>query len=150
MSYNQQILLTNNQAITNYDLSKVFLFNNRYQTGQYTNSGYLPVSLPQGTVLGRIAATRAIVPLVSTASDGSQFPIGILAQDYIVQPGAVTSVMYGVTGDIATEEIGFINGTDTLNTIVSGRTLFDRIQSDSVGLFLKDSVDLTNYDNPAV
>lgn len=147
MSYNQQVLITNNQVITNYDLSKVFLLNNRYQTGSYTNSGYTAILLPQGTVLGRIAATRAIVPLVSTASDGSQFPIGILSQDYIVQPGAVTSLMYGVCGDVAQEEIGFINGTDTFNTIVSGRTLFDRIQCDSVGLFIKASVDLTDYDN---
>lgn len=150
MSYNQQVVITNNQVITNYDLSKLFLFNNRYQTGSYTNSGYSAIFLPQGTVLGRVAATMAIVPLVSTATDGSQFPIGILSQDYIVQAGAITNVMYCVEGDVAQEQIGFINGTDTFSTLVNGRPLFDRIQGDSVGLFLKSCVDLTNFDNPAV
>jgi len=147
MSTNQVTVSTNNQQTTNYDLSKLFLLNNRYQAGLYTNSGYVAVYLPAGTVLGRIAATRAIVPLVSTASDGSQFPIGILAQDYTVQAGAITSLMYGVCGDVAQELLSFANGTDTLNTIVNGRTLFDRIQSDSVAIFIKPSVDLTDYDN---
>lgn len=147
MSANQVTVSTNNQQTTNYDLSKLFLLNNRYQAGLYTNSGYVAKSLPAGTVLGRIAATGAIIPLVSTANDGSQFPIGILAQDYTVQAGAITSLMYGVCGDVAQELLSFANGTDTLNTIVNGRTLFDRIQSDSVAIFIKPSVDLTDYDN---
>jgi hypothetical protein len=147
MSTNQVTVSTNNQQTTNYDLSKIFLLNNRYQSGNYTNSGYVAVTLPAGTVIGRIAATGAVVPLKSTASDGSQFPIGILAQDYTIQPGAVTSLMYGVCGDVAQELIVFNNGTDTLSTIVSGRQLFDRIQFDTVGIFIKPSVDLTDYDN---
>jgi hypothetical protein len=153
MSFNQQVLSTNNQLMYNYDLSKVFLMNNRYQNGTFVNSTYSTIVLPLGTIVGRVAATGNITPVVSTASDGSQYPIGVLAGDYSVLPGASVNVMFGVCGDIAAEEIGFITATggpstDTFSIIVGGRQLFDRIQSDSVGLFIKFSTDLTDYDNP--
>lgn len=147
MSYINQVLLTNNQAITNYDLSKVFLLNNRYLKGNYTNSGYSPITLTMGTIVGRVATTGEIVPCDSSASDGSEYPIGILAQNYTVAAGVEVEVMYCVCGDVAQEEIGFYNGTDTLNTVVGGRQYQDRIACDTVGIIIKPSVDLTDYDN---
>lgn len=149
MSYQTRVLYTNNMLITNYDLSKVFILNNRYMTAQHTNSSYVDQVYPMGTVMGRNFTTGEITPLISTATDGSQFPVGILAQDYTVIAGSVSQLMYCIQGDVAKEEIGFINGTDTFTTVVSSRQLQDRIASDTAGIILKDSLDLTDYDNPS-
>lgn len=147
MSYIERVLLTNNMMITNYDLSKIFLLNNRYLTGEHTNSTYVDEVFPAGTVVGRIATSGKIVPCISSASDGSQLPIGILATDYTIEAGATSTLTYCLQGDVASEEVGFINGTDTLDTVVSGKRYRDRIASDTAGIILKDSLDLTDYDN---
>jgi len=147
MSTVNQTTNTGQQAITNYDLSKIFLLNNRYATGTYTNSSGGSVTIVAGTVIGRISASGLLLPLVAAASDNSQFPVGISASAVTVANGASVTLTYCIAGDVAEEAVVFQNGTDTLNTVVSGRRLRDRIAADTVGIILKFSNDLTAFDN---
>jgi hypothetical protein len=142
--------LTNNQAFITTDTSKIFLRDKRFEQGtfDYTNSTYDDVTIAAGTVLGRIASTNKLVVLTSAASDGSQFPVGILAQDVTVEAGDSYSdtVNMCVAGDVAQEKLVF-QGSDTLATVVSSRTLKDRIGADTVGVKLVTCTELTEYDN---
>lgn len=131
-----------------YDLSKLFLWDNRYENGTINNSGYTPVTYNPGTVLGRVASTGYLVPFNASASDGSQYVVGVLNDGIIVPAGGRSYVAYCVSGDIAAEQI-ILNGSDTLETIVTGRTrkVKDCFAADAVGLHLVYSQGLTFADN---
>ena len=143
----QSVSLNNgSQAIIKTDVSKIFLLNNRYKTSQYTNGGGAPVTIPEGKLLGQINASGKVAPLASAASDGSQFPVGICAQERIVAAGATVDVTYCVAGDVAEDKV-VLDGSDTLATVVTGRTLRQRIASDTVGINLVTAYEMTGYDN---
>lgn len=147
MSENNTVLNNGQQAITNYDVTKIFVWNNRYDKADYTNSDlYDPVTLKAGTLLGRIAATGEVVPLKSGASDGSQYPVGILAQDVTVEEGDTVEVSYCVAGDVVEAKV-ILDGSDTMDTIISSRTIRDRIAADTVGIKLVGEDQLTGNDN---
>lgn len=141
---------TNNQAQINTDTSKIFVFNNRYENSTYdkTNSTYDDIVIPAGTLMGRIASTQKVIPLASGASDGSQFPIGVLAEDITVPASSSVSksVSICVAGDVVQTKIE-LDGSDTLATVISDRSIFDRIQADTVGIKLVSTAEMTDYDN---
>lgn len=140
-------LNTGSQAIIHTDVSKIFIRDNRYTEGIYTNDvTYDPVTLTAGTLMGRIAATQKLVPLESGASDGSQFPVGILKETKTVEEGETVYLTICVAGDVAEDKVLF-DGTDNMNTIVSSRTLRDRIGSDTVGIKLVACTEMTSEDN---
>jgi len=147
MSTNNQVLNTGNQAITNYDTSKIFLWNNRYINGAFTAQGYDDSVLLAGTVMGRVSATNEVLPMQSTASDGSQFPIGILAKDYTIEGGDTVDLAICIGGDVAEEKVIFARNADTFATAISGRTIRDRIAGDTLGIKLVLGTELTAYDN---
>lgn len=107
--------------INNYSTRNIFIWNNRYnsRTETYTNSTGSAATLLAGTVMGRVAATKLIVPLLSTATDGSQIPIGVLAATYIVADTASQQITYCIGGDVDANALVFSNGTDTLATEIS-------------------------------
>jgi hypothetical protein len=139
-----------NQLFTNYSTAKTFVFDNRYSKGtfEYTNNDVTTVTFPVGTVLGRISATQVIVPLASGASDGSQYPVGILAEEISVEYGESYSeeAAFCTYGDVVESQLSF-DGSDDLDTVISGRSLRDRIAADTVGIRLIASTDLTGTDN---
>jgi hypothetical protein len=149
MSSANQVLNTGQQAITNYNTAKIFIYNNRFQNETYINSGYVAVSIPAGTVMGRIGASQTIVPLVSTATDGSQYPVGILGCDLTnIAAGASVGVTLCISGDVAQEQI-VLQGSDTLKTLIgtSNRSIFDHIVSDTMGIKIVPTSELTQTDN---
>lgn len=146
MSSNNVALNTGNQAIINYDVSKIFIWDNRYEKANYTNSTYDPISLVPGTLMGRISATQEIVPLESGASDGSQYPVGILQSEITVDEGDTVSLTICVAGDVVESKV-ILEGSDTMNTVISGRSIRDRIGGDTVGIKLVPSTELTADDN---
>ena len=103
------------------------------------------------TVLGQVSASLKLVPLVSTATDRRQFPFAILNQEAIPAADVVagdvelTNIVKGGDGKINKASIVFHNGTDTLDTIVSGRTIESYLNDK--GLFFKDVVDIVGYEN---
>lgn len=146
MSSNSTRNATRNQLNIDTDLTKIFIYNNRYASATYTNSSYADVVLVAGTLMGRIGTSQQIVPLVSTAVDGSQIPVGILAEDATVSAGAQVTLTFCNAGDVAEEKV-VLGGSDTLSTLVSGRSLRDRIAGDTVGIVLKSGLQMTDYDN---
>lgn len=141
---------TNNQLTVNNDTSKIFIGENRHDTFdfEYENATYDDVTIKAGTLFGQIHATAKVTPLASGASDGSQFPIGILAHDVTIEAGDTFdgTVTLCVEGRVAEDKV-ILNGSDTLNTVVSNRTLRARIGADTVGIKLVASTEMTAYDN---
>lgn len=140
---------TNNQAFINTDTTKTFVWNNRYQQGlgNITNSTYDDVTYLEGTVLGRIASSQKLVPMKSGASDGSQFPVGILKDNITVAAGATytSAIWFCHQGDVDVNKIK-LQGSDTLATVVSLKSIRDRIASDA-GINLVGGTSLVNFDH---
>lgn len=151
MSTQSTPLNTSKQVITNTDLSKVFIGDNRYQDGNFlNNSGYDDLALVAGTVVGRIAATGKLVPYVHTANDGSQYPVGVLAHDFEIDSSATKdNVTICDFGDLAEHMVVFIAGSgttlDSLATNAGGRSVKDLMQAQ--GLKIVPGTHLTGYDN---
>jgi hypothetical protein len=131
-----------------YDLSKLFLWDNRYENGTINNSTYADVTYNPGTVLGRVASTGYLVPFSASASDGSQYVVGVLNDGLVVAAGERAYVSYCVSGDVAVDQL-ILSGSDTLATLVTGRSrnVKDCIAADAVGLHLVMSEGLTFPDN---
>ena len=144
MSVNNIVLSNGQQMTITTDLSKIFLWNNRYEQADYTASA--DITLPAGTLLGRIGSSGKVVPLTSAATNGSQYPVGILAQDTFVASGVTATLTFCVAGDVASDKVIY-DGTDTEETVVELKRLKDRIGSDTVGIKLVASTSNSDYDN---
>lgn len=140
---------TGNQITTDYELDKIFLWNNRYEddTEAYVNnSGYATLTLLAGTVMGRIANSNQLKPCYVGSTDGSQQPIGVLAHDIVnLESGQSANAKLCIGGDVAQNKLIFLFG-DTLETIVNGRRFKDLIQTNTT-LILRRGEEMTGYDN---
>lgn len=132
--------------VTKYDTSKLFLFNNSFESGDVNNADYDDLVLVPGTLMGRISATGLLIPLESAASDGSKYPVGVCAGDYTILDGETSSVRICTGGEIDSSKVVF-QGADDLDTVVDGRQLRDRIAGDTVGLILRTVDELSEFDN---
>lgn len=147
MSTANEVSKTGNYLHTNYDVSKIFVWNNRYENGTFLNAGGAAASFAPGTVLGRIATSGKIVPLTSAATDGSQIPVGILLTEIVSLAAAgEKTINFCIAGDVVESKLIF-DGSDTVETIVDDRRLKDRIAADTMGIKLVDSFELTGFDN---
>lgn len=146
MSTSTTVNQTDSQLHVDYDVAKIFLGCNRYDTGTYTNSTGAAVTLEAGTLMGRVSATGKLLPLASAATDDSNIPVGILSHSVTVADTASKELTFAVEGNVAEEKVIF-DGTDDLDTVVSGRTLRDRIGGDTVGIKLVSTTENTAYDN---
>ena len=134
------------QLFTNYDTSKIFIGNNRYITASYTNATGAAVTLTAGRLMGRVLADNKVLGHVSSATDGSQQPLGVLADTYVVANGATASLAICIGGDIAQEKV-ILGGADTLATAVSTLgTVGDLIRRNS-HINLVAGTEMTGYDN---
>ena len=121
---------TQNMLTTIYDTTKLVLKGGEYNNAVYTNSTGVSVTILVGTLLGRVSATNQILPLKSTAVDGSQFPIGISTQEIIVPLATSATLEFVIAGEVEGTLL-VLDGTDTLATPISGKTLGDRIKADT-------------------
>lgn len=144
--FSQRTGTGNNVLITDYDQSKTFLWNKRTAKGTIINALYVAKLYKQGTLLGRVGSSKAIVALKSAAVDGSQYPLGILLEDTIIDSQDSLEVTFAVAGDVVESKV-VLDGTDTLDTLIGSRTIRDRIGADTVGIKLVQSTEQTRYDN---
>jgi len=128
------------------DRQKTFIFNNDFESGALLNASGGELTYPIGTLLGRIAATNKLVPMASGATDGSQFPVGVLAEEVTIADTEEANVNFAVSGDVREGAI-VLDGSDTLLTVVSLKTIGDRIKSDTMGIRLVPVTDDTFFDN---
>lgn len=144
MSKQDVVINTGVQATINTDLSRIFLWENRYASGQFTNDIYDPLVMKAGKLLGRVAATQKLALCDTDSTDGSQYPVGILAEDVTIEDGETKTVSYCIYGDVAEDKI-ILNGNDTLGSVVSGQSLRDRIGM--IGVRIIPSTEMTAFDN---
>lgn len=139
---------TRNASFSDYDYSKFLLGNNEFAKATYTDSGS-GSTLDAHVVVAKVTATGALVEWASGASDGSQFPVGLLwlggAASVDVAASASIEAEYVNKGRIDKNLIAF-PGAETLATAVSGHgRLEDWLEG--LGLVLEDGVELTAVDN---
>lgn len=111
-------MATSGILVTQFDYSKLFIWNNFMRTATLTNSSGGTLTYAKGTVLGRIFSSNKVYPAVSSAINGSQVPMGVLANDYTVANSASVTVTYCISGKVARELLIF-GGSDTLATIIT-------------------------------
>ncbi len=137
---------TGNTLWTDIDTAKIFLWNNQYDVATYTNTTGGDLTLTIGTVLGKITASGKLLPLVAAAVDGSEIPVGVLAETVTVLDTESAELNYCISGNVAAELLIF-NAAEGLNTVVDGRTLGDRLKADTLGINAIDGTELTGFDN---
>ena len=151
----QEVLQNGSQLTTNYDLSKAFIGNNRYSHASFKNTTGATVTIPFGTLMGKVSAIVVDIDNVvgylrvfdSSNTEGGKTPVGILAQDLVVAAGAtVSNVRYALQGDFDLSFLLLNNGTDTLDTVVSGTAVRELILSQT-GLFGINLQQMTKFDN---
>lgn len=146
MSKQTITLQTGKQLFVDTDLTKVFLYGNRYDSGTFNNSQYDPLELKVGMLLGKISATQGLALCDSDSVDGSQYPIGVCAEDITIADGDSHAVAYCVAGDVSKSKV-ILHAPDTMATVIDGRSIQDRIGADTVGVKLVVSDNLTEFDN---
>tara|TARA_R110001606_G_scaffold374612_3_gene532481 strand:+ start:1613 stop:2062 length:450 start_codon:yes stop_codon:yes gene_type:complete len=145
-SSNTVVSATSNQQIVNYNTEKLIIRSTRFIDAQYENLTAGDVELLCGMLVGRITATGKIVPLVSSAVDGSEIPLGVIITTETVAAGAVIDISVCVKGELD-KSLVLIDAGDTLETVIDGRRLEDRILGDTLGVLLVDVEQLTDFDN---
>lgn len=147
MSEVENVLNNQNSSFTNYDTSKLFIGNNKFPTNQYVNnSTYDPIVLKAGTLMGRVGSTGVLVPSQSDAADGSQNPVGVLAQDLSVEAGDTVTATICDGGDVVKNKVIFVKPGDNMETIISNRRYKDLIQAET-HIKLVESTEQTGLDN---
>lgn len=148
MSYNSVSFNNGQQLQVNTNLAKLFPFGmNGVRNYVYTNSTYVSgVTWLAGTVMGVISGTGKVTPLTSVATDGSQFVVGILAMDIIVDSGETLNVPILTEGWVR-EDMILLQGSDTLQTVISGRRIYEKIGGESVGIFIQGVKNATDFTN---
>ena len=145
---------TRNQATYDYLIKKLLL--GRYTTRRidYANISGALETVEIGTVMGRVDATKKLVPCQSDAVDGSQEPVCIILEklEDVAIAGTVDQVLVCDGGDINSAELVFQNGTDTLLTSVTAtsgaiKTIEDFLIQNGSGFEFLTVKDSSEYDN---
>ncbi|MCB2200870.1 head decoration protein [bacterium] len=93
------------------------------------------VSLSRGAVLGKITSGGKYALVDSTANDGSETAVAVLAEDVDATEADVVAVAYE-SGDFNEDELTF-GGTDTIAThreAMHARSLFTHAPLDAAGI----------------
>lgn len=144
-TYNQRNQ-TGNQQITDYNVSKLFVWKPRFRTGTYTNSTGDTVTLAQGQLMARITTSGLWVPHDKSASDGSEIPRGVLAKSYTVADSASQDINIAYQGDVASALL-VLSGSDTLETVVTGKGRIIDLLMANTAIIPVGGDELTGYDN---
>jgi hypothetical protein len=135
-------LQTRNQLTSTYDFSKIFLFDNKYRKVNIANASGSSLVLTAGMVIGAVGITHAVYK----SGTSNQLPVGILAENITILNGTNADVTICNGGKVAQEKVT-LDGTNTLATIVSNRSIRDMIISNTLGLELVTTDEMTSGDN---
>ncbi|MCH9620996.1 MAG: hypothetical protein S4CHLAM20_04100 [Chlamydiia bacterium] len=139
--------LTKNQGTMDRDFSKIFVFQNNFRNVTFLNDTGADLELKGGELLGVIASSGKAVLLDDPgATDGSQFPVGFANSCGTVLDGEELTISMCIGGDVVENKV-ILTGGVSLDDVISLRTLRDRIASDTMGVRLVESTELTNFDN---
>jgi hypothetical protein len=146
MSKNTIVKNNGQQMQVQTNLAKLFPYKKEIRQYQYTNSEYDNEDMEAGTVMGVIAATGKVVACKSDASDGSQYPIGVLSEDYSVEYGDTINVGIAIfDSEVRQDMLIFKKDGDDLDTVVSSRRFFEWLLL--AGILPVSTTNCTNFDN---
>lgn len=138
-------------STTNFDITQIFLGDNFYIDATYTNSSGSSKTIAPGTLLGRILATNKVLPNLSSATDGSEFPMGIAADNasVVVADGDSVTLNVCIKGMVNKTALTLGSG-DTWSTVIrtvstGGKTIEDALIANT-GIQLMASTDVTITD----
>ena len=135
---------TNNQQRTDFEREIIFLRDNKYESGDFTNDTYDAITLSAGTVVGRILATNEIAPMASGNTDGTKLPIGILTQTTVVESGDTVSLNFCIGGEVAKEKV-ILDSGDTFATVIGSASTINDLLNNFVTLV--SGTEMTAFDN---
>lgn len=138
--------------VTNYNTENLFYGFPQafFKDFTYTNSTGSTVELTQGRLMGQVLSTAKVLPQVSSATDGSEMPIGILGHSISVADGDTVTLSICIEGKVNQNLLILANG-DTLNTAVrtvstGGGTIGALIERNTQ-IVLVPTEQNSNYDN---
>lgn len=134
---------TRNSLTSVYDFSKIFLYDNKYRKVNIANATGSAMVLVAGTVIGCVGITHAPYD----TDTANQLPVGILAEDITIANGSNADVNICYGGRVAENKVVFADTDDTLATIVSNRSVRDMLISNTLGIELVATSELTADDN---
>ena len=119
----------------------------------YTNpSGSDPVTLTQYRLMGQVLATGKVLPQDCDATDGSEMPYGVLAEEYTVAASGTITVSVIVEGQIIESAIGLASGetlASTVRTVSTGGGVLRGLIRRNTHITLVETTELSAYDNTA-
>lgn len=128
-----------------HNTAKTFIGDNDYRADEVLeNATGGELTYEEGTLLGRVTATGNLVPCVSGAADGSQFPVGILASCRTIAAAGTSEVSLCIGGNIR-EGALILDAGDTLESVVDGRQLKDLIAQ--LNIYIRPADELSQPDN---
>ena len=133
---------TENQIVIDYNSSKFLVGGGHtFVRRDYANISGALESLAECQVMGRVTVGGKVVPCVSTAEDGSQYPIGfnVIAKTDVAIAGTIDDLLIVNGGGIRRDKI-VLTGTDTLDTVVDGRTIEDWLITNCTKLEIIDTI----------
>jgi len=133
---------TRNQITNAYDFSKIFLFDNKYQTISLVNATGAAIEYLAGTLIGVVTSTYQ--KYASGTNNISM--VGILAETVNVPANDSATVQVCIGGKVAAEKV-LLQGADTLDTVVAYKSIRNRLASDTLGIELAATDELTVADN---
>lgn len=124
MSDKTTVSQTGNMLISNFDLTKLFIGNNKFSSATYTNNTGSEVTIVAGTLLGKVTkpstnAAGELLPFASDDTEGANVPVGIAAQTVTVANTESATINYAVAGEYDLDLLTLTKGTDTLATLVT-------------------------------
>jgi hypothetical protein len=146
MSSNSTSYNNGQQMQVNTNLAKLFPYGKELKSYNYTNATGAQKTWLAGTVMGVVKATGKVLPCVSTAVDGSQYPIGVLARDYVVEDTETVAMAIAIRGDVRTDMV-LLQGAETLSTVLGDRRLGEILED---RLILRSVSNNTKFDNAIV
>lgn len=133
---------TRNQLFSAYDVSKTFLANCIFRAVTIANASGNPLILTAGMAIGAVGATYQVF---KSGTSNIQL-IGVCAEDITIADGDSAVVTIAIGGKIDENKLD-LDGTDTLATVISNKTIRDRFASDTLGIYFASTEELTADDN---
>jgi len=145
-----------NHAQLNVTKERLFLGYNEFDRGTFLEESGSEVTITKGRLLGRKASSNELVLHDATRTDGGQYPVGVVKEDFTVGANATKDIGYCIKGDVTENYIG-LTGSQTLDGTVIGsggttaqeykRTIRDAIRGETMGIRLHVVTDHTDHNN---
>lgn len=147
---------TDTHAQIDVTKKRLFLGYNEFDRGTFLEESGSDSTIKAGRLLGRIAGSDQLVLHDATRTDGGQFPVGVVSEDFDVGASSTKDIGYCIKGDVAENYI-VLSGSQSLDGTVIGsggttaqeykRTIRDAIRGETMGIRLHVVTDHTDHNN---